>query len=159
MSCRQHGYPWPSLAISPDRSSPPADLQCCNPYPHRAAVQKQDDQLEHRAGRPAFEWPYVGVHRSASFMSSSLLLQQCPACLVHLTIYIYMSMDDNIHVCVGACVCVWVGVYVCVWVGVCVMKKDIVTWITCHFILDKLQIYPSIYQSINMFLIDKNRLT
>ena len=38
-----------------------------------------------RAGRPAFVWPYVGVHRSTSLMSSFLLLQQCPACLVRLT--------------------------------------------------------------------------
>ena len=38
-----------------------------------------------RAGRPAFARPYAGVHRSTSLMSSSLLLQQCPACLVHLT--------------------------------------------------------------------------
>ena len=38
-----------------------------------------------RAGRPAFARPYVGVHRSTSLMSSSLLLQQCPACLVRLT--------------------------------------------------------------------------
>ena len=35
-----------------------------------------------RAGRPAFAWPYAGVHRSTSLISSSLLLQQCPACLV-----------------------------------------------------------------------------
>ena len=33
-----------------------------------------------RAGRPAFAWPYAGVHRSTSLMSSSLLLQQCPVC-------------------------------------------------------------------------------
>ena len=38
-----------------------------------------------RAGRPPFAWPYAGVHRSTSLMSSSLLLQQCPACLVRLT--------------------------------------------------------------------------
>ena len=38
-----------------------------------------------RAGRPAFALPYVGVHRSTSLMSWSLLLQQCPACLDHLT--------------------------------------------------------------------------
>ena len=38
-----------------------------------------------RAGRTAFAWPYAGVHRSASLMSSFLLLQQCPACLVRLT--------------------------------------------------------------------------
>ena len=37
-----------------------------------------------RAGCPAFAQPCVGVHRSSSLMSSSLLLQQCPACLVHL---------------------------------------------------------------------------
>ena len=37
-----------------------------------------------RAGRPAFAWPYARVHRSTSLMSSSLLLQQCPACLVRL---------------------------------------------------------------------------
>ena len=28
-----------------------------------------------RAGRPAFAWPYAGVHRSTSLMSCSLLLQ------------------------------------------------------------------------------------
>ena len=39
-----------------------------------------------RAGRPA----YVGVHRSTSLMSSSLLLQQCPACLVRLTWIVFV---------------------------------------------------------------------
>ena len=43
-----------------------------------------------QAGRPAFAQPYVGVHRSTSLMSSSLLLQQCPACLVHLTWIVFM---------------------------------------------------------------------
>ena len=38
-----------------------------------------------RAGRPALARPCVGVHKSTSLMSSSLLLQQCPACLVRLT--------------------------------------------------------------------------
>ena len=38
-----------------------------------------------RAGHPAFTRLYVGVHRSTSLMSSSLLLHQCPACLVRLT--------------------------------------------------------------------------
>ena len=37
-----------------------------------------------RAGRLAFARSYVGVHRNTSLMSSSLLLQQCPACLVRL---------------------------------------------------------------------------
>ena len=43
-----------------------------------------------RAGRPAFVWPYAGVHRSTSLMSSSLLLQQCPACLVRLTCIVFV---------------------------------------------------------------------
>ena len=42
------------------------------------------------AGRPAFARPYVGLHRSTSLMSSSLLLQQCLACLVHLTWIVFV---------------------------------------------------------------------
>ena len=34
-----------------------------------------------RAGRLAFDWPYARVHRGTSLTISSLLLQQCPACL------------------------------------------------------------------------------
>ena len=43
-----------------------------------------------RAGRPVFPRPYAGVHRSTSLMSSSLLLQQCPACLVRLTWIVFV---------------------------------------------------------------------
>ena len=43
-----------------------------------------------RAGRPAFARPYEGVHRNKSLMSSSLLLQQCPACLVRLTLIVFV---------------------------------------------------------------------
>ena len=43
-----------------------------------------------RAGRPAFARPYVGVQRSTSLMSSSLLLQQCPACLVRLAWIVFV---------------------------------------------------------------------
>ena len=42
------------------------------------------------AGRPAFSRPYVGVHRSTSLISSSLLLQQCPACLARLTWIVFV---------------------------------------------------------------------
>ena len=42
------------------------------------------------AGRPAFARPYVGVHKSTSLMSSTLLLQQCPACLVRLTWIVFV---------------------------------------------------------------------
>ena len=48
-------------------------------------VSSQSCCMYVRAGRPAFARPYVGVHRSTSLMCSSLLLQQCPACLVRLT--------------------------------------------------------------------------
>ena len=43
-----------------------------------------------RADRPAFSRPYVGFHRSTSLLSSSLLLQQCPACLVRLTWIVFV---------------------------------------------------------------------
>ena len=43
-----------------------------------------------RAGRPAFAQPCVGVHKSTSLMSSSLLFQQCPACLVRLTWIVFV---------------------------------------------------------------------
>ena len=38
MLCRQHGYPWPSLATSPYRSSLLEGLQSYIPYPHITAV-------------------------------------------------------------------------------------------------------------------------
>ena len=47
-----------------------------------------------RAGHPAFARPYVGVHRSTSLMSSSVILQQCPACLVRL-IWIVFVMGSR----------------------------------------------------------------
>ena len=40
MLCRQHGYPWPSLATSPYYSSPLAGLQGYILCPHIAAVCK-----------------------------------------------------------------------------------------------------------------------
>ena len=42
------------------------------------------------AARPAFTRPCVGVHRSTSLMSSSLILQQCPACLFRLTWIVFV---------------------------------------------------------------------
>ena len=43
-----------------------------------------------RAGHPAFARPYVGIHMSTSLLNSSLLLQQCPACLVCLTCIVFV---------------------------------------------------------------------
>ena len=79
MSCRKHGYPWPSLATSPYGSSPLAGLQDYFPYPHIAAVCMFEVVVL------LFARPYVGVYRSTSLMNSSLLLQQGLACLVRLT--------------------------------------------------------------------------
>ena len=58
-----------------------------------------------RAGRPAFARPYAGVHRSTSLMSSSLLLQQCPACLVRLTWIVFVMGGRWPYSCclVGCC--------------------------------------------------------
>ena len=42
------------------------------------------------AGHPGLARPYVGVHRSTSPMSSSLLLQQYPACLARLTWIVFV---------------------------------------------------------------------
>ena len=43
-----------------------------------------------RAGRPAFARPCVGIQKSTSLMSSSLLLQQYPASLVRLTWIVFV---------------------------------------------------------------------
>ena len=89
MSCHQHRYPWPSLATSPYHSSLLAGSSGLHP------VSSHSCCMYVRAGRPAFAWPYSGVHRSrslmsTSLMSSSLLLQQSPACLVRLTCIVFV---------------------------------------------------------------------
>ena len=84
MSCRPHGYPWCSLATFPYRSSSPAGLLYFHP------VSSQSCCMYVRAGRPDFARPEVGVHRSTSFMSSSLLLLQCPVYLVRLTWIVFV---------------------------------------------------------------------
>ena len=81
----QHGYPWPSLATSPYRSSPLAGLKGYIP-----PVSSHSCCMYVRAGRPAFGRPYVGVHRNTSLIISSLLLQQCPPCLVRLTWIVFV---------------------------------------------------------------------
>ena len=53
-------------------------------------VSSQSCCMYVRAGRPAFARPYVGVHRITSLMSSSLLLQQCLACVVRLTWIVFL---------------------------------------------------------------------
>ena len=62
-----------------------------SPGPH--PVSSHSCWMYVRAGRPTFSRPYVGVHRSTSLMSSSLLLQLCPACLVRLTWIVFVMGD------------------------------------------------------------------
>ena len=88
LSCHQHGYPLPTLATPPYRSSLPVGPQGYIPYAQRT-------------GRPACE----GVHRRTSLMSSSLLLQQCTACLVRLTLIVLVMGGRWPYSCcfVGCC--------------------------------------------------------
>ena len=82
MSCCQHGIPDPiSLLLSFIASGRFSRLHLVSSYSCFMYV---------RAGHPAFAQPYVGVHRSTSVMSLSLLFQQCPACLVCLTWIVFM---------------------------------------------------------------------
>ena len=56
-------------------------------------------------GHPAFARPCEGVHRSTSLTRSSLLLQQCPACLVRLTLIVFEMGGKWQYSCcfVGCC--------------------------------------------------------
>ena len=58
------------------------------------------------AGRPTFAWPYAGVHRSKSLMSSFLLLRQCPACLFRLTCIVFVTRGSWPYSwCLVGCCC------------------------------------------------------
>ena len=71
MSCRQHGYPWPSLATSPYHSSPPAGLQGYILCPHIDAVCKFGLVVLLLHGHM---WGSIGVHhlRARPCFSSSV---------------------------------------------------------------------------------------
>ena len=72
MSCRKHGYPWPSLAISTDRSLPLAGLQGYIPCPHTAAVCMFELVVLLLLGHM---WGSIGVHHlwARPCFSSSVL--------------------------------------------------------------------------------------
>ena len=59
MSCCRHGYPWPSLATSPYRSSPLIGLQGHIPYPHIAAECMFELVI---LLLPGHMWGSIGVH-------------------------------------------------------------------------------------------------
>ena len=83
MSCRQHGYPWPSLSTSPYHSSPLAGLQGYILCPHIAAVCKFELVVLLLLGHM---WRSIGVHHlwARPCFSSSL------ACLVRLTCTVFV---------------------------------------------------------------------
>ena len=79
MSCHQHGSPWPSPTTPLSRPSLSIGFQSYPPVSVKSCCMKV------LARRPAFCRPCEEVHRNTSLMSSSLILQQCPACVVLLT--------------------------------------------------------------------------
>ena len=85
MSCQKYGYPWRSLSLHFSLS-----FIAFGRSPGLHPVSSHNCCMYVRAGRPAFAWPYAGVHRSTSLMSSSLLLQQCSTCLVRLTCIVFV---------------------------------------------------------------------
>ena len=80
-------------SIAPERSS------------RLHAVSTQSCCILVLAGRPASARPCEEVHRNISLMSSSLLLQQCLACLVRLTWIVFVMSDRWPYSCcfVGCC--------------------------------------------------------
>ena len=57
------------------------------------------------AGHPILARSCEEVHRSILLMSSSLLLQQCPACLVHLTWIVFVMCGRWLYSCCFAGCC------------------------------------------------------
>ena len=56
-----------------------------------------------RADHPAFAHSCGGVHRSMSLMSTSILLQQCPAYLVHVTLIVFVMGGRWPYSCCSIC--------------------------------------------------------
>ena len=75
------------LSIAPGRSS------------RLHPVSAQSRCISVLAGRSAFALPCEGVHRSISLTSSFLLLQQCPACLVRLTLIVFVMGGRRPYSC------------------------------------------------------------
>ena len=91
--------PVPFSPLPPYRQLLPAGLQSYIPYQNRAAVCRFELVILPLLGH------VEGVHWSSSLMISSLLLQQCPTCLVHLTWIVFMMGGKWPYSCcfVGCC--------------------------------------------------------
>ena len=99
MSCCQHRSPWPSLAARLYCPSLPGGYPGLTLYRYRAVVYR------FKLIVLTFARPCEGVHRSSSLMSLSLLLQQCPTCLVRLTWVVFVTGGGWPYSCcfVGCC--------------------------------------------------------
>ena len=96
MSSHQHGYPWPSLATFPNRSSHLAGPQSYIPYPHRAVCSSWSSCF----------CLAIGVHH---LWACPLLLQQCPACLVRLAYPTSYGLNSTTTVLLGECHWHWIA--------------------------------------------------
>ena len=84
----------------PDPLSPPLPIVHCFRQVFRAtSVSAQSCCIYVITGRPAFAPPCERVHRSKFLMSSSLLLQQCPACLVRLILIVFVMGGRQPYSC------------------------------------------------------------
>ena len=88
-------------------------------------VSSQSCCISFRAGSPAFALPYVGVYRSASLMSSSLVLQQVAVYLVFcgvlprttwtLTKLLEKKLDGNYTRMLRA---IYIYIYIYIYIGI-----------------------------------------
>ena len=94
-----------STDISNPLSPPIPIVHCFGRYSRLHPVSLQSCCIYVQVGRPAFARPCEGVHRSTSLTSSSLLLQQCSAYLVHLTLIVFVTGGKWPYSCcfVGCC--------------------------------------------------------
>ena len=79
----QNGYPRPSLATPPYRPSLPQIFRATSRI-YTALLYASS------SWSPCLSRPFEGVHKSISLMSSSLLLQQCPASLARLILIVFV---------------------------------------------------------------------
>ena len=81
----------PSARVSLILSRHPSLSSNASDWPSRLhPVSAHSSCMSVLAGRPAFVRPCEGVHGSMSLMSSTILLQQCPAYLVRLTWIVFV---------------------------------------------------------------------
>ena len=103
MSCRQHRYPWPSLATSPNYSSPMAGLQGYIPYSHIAAVCMFELVvlllLGHMRGSREYI-TYEQVLASPAVSFGALLIGQLSNYLKRFSLN-QESAQRNVNICIG----------------------------------------------------------